>query len=559
MRMLSRESALELVETSANSKGLAILVLPCFGAEGDGTITSFIVGHMVYARAGGFLLIFPAGDEVREALAGLEPADGSEGPAVQECEVEVETPRGRHLGSVQAVLVDIPSELISKFCSSATARGRGLSQENTFQFIVEDAMARPIKASVFSAADSWIAGSMDHDTAQDYLTGEEEPAAELGQANGAPDDVGALQARIKELEALVLRSQSVPKAKAEPAAVGMPTSKAPPLFAPATTSGLSAADWDRLQRLAGAPPPRVASAEQRRPAPLPAVAEQENLFAHLDREAEEEQQVDLAMVGAQTGDPMQQMMLEQLKQNQLLLHRLVSPKFQDPVLGALAGGNDGSSSGSSGIKGMLARDVFIKAIQDLAKVVAVGQQNALQKLGFDDSRLDSSLMRRYVERRIPLAENRQLAYLAFMLAEAWAVGYNSSNVQLQGSVCKMLMFIEQTCLDGGKMGLSWLLTGQQDPPFHLLVSSRRKPGLQPFTRLASPSWVSANLAYVKDLDVLESKMLAMNKGDNKKPPPGDDSDAPTRQPGPKKQPKKQKGGGRGDAGQSQQRVSQAIW
>lgn len=65
--MLSRESALELVEASANSKGLAILVLPCVGAEGDGTITSFIVGHMVYARAGGFLLIFPAGDEVREA------------------------------------------------------------------------------------------------------------------------------------------------------------------------------------------------------------------------------------------------------------------------------------------------------------------------------------------------------------------------------------------------------------------------------------------------------------------------------------------------------------
>lgn len=50
--MLSRESALELVEASANSKGLAILVLPCVGAEGDGTITSFIVGHMVYARAG---------------------------------------------------------------------------------------------------------------------------------------------------------------------------------------------------------------------------------------------------------------------------------------------------------------------------------------------------------------------------------------------------------------------------------------------------------------------------------------------------------------------------
>ena len=42
-------------------------------------------------------------------------------------------------------------------------------------------------------------------------------------------------------------------------------------------------------------------------------------------------------------------------------------------------------------------------------------------------------------------------------------------------------------------------------------------GLQPFTRPAftrpaSPAWVSANLAYyVKDLDVLESKMLTLGK------------------------------------------------
>lgn len=154
MRMLSRETALELVEASANSKGLAMVVLLCFSEEEDGAISLFIVGHMMYSRAGGFLLVLPSADEVRAALVGLEPTDGAEGPAVHECEVDMETPRGRQLGTSQALLVDIPSELISGFCSSATARGRGLSAQNTLQFMVEGAMARPIKASVIAAADA---------------------------------------------------------------------------------------------------------------------------------------------------------------------------------------------------------------------------------------------------------------------------------------------------------------------------------------------------------------------------------------------------------------------
>ena len=542
---------MELAISSANSKGLAIVVLPHSGSEEDDQATRFIMGHMVYSRAGGFLLVFPSSDEVREALVDLQPTDDSEGPAVHECDVELETARGRALGSTLALLVDVPTTLVGKFCSSATARSRGLNQGNTVQFVIDDTMGRPSKTSVFLQADTWITGTMDHDTAQDYLTGEEEPNVDAEEPAGTVSDVAALQARIHDLEALVQQQQqSVPVKNVSNGPPGMPRPKAPALFQESAGQGITSAEWEKLQKMAGAPPPRVASAEQRRSTPLPAVTEQENLFAHLDREAEEEQQVDLAMVAAQTGDPLQQMMFQQLKQNQILLQRLVSPKFQDPVLGALAGGSDGGSSSSSGVKGMLARDVFIRAIQDLPKVAAIGQQNALRELGLDDSRLDSSLMRRYVERRIPLAENRQLAYLAFMLAETWAVGYNSSNVEIQGSVCKMLIFIEQTCLDAGKMGLAWLMTGQQDPPFHLLVSNRKKPGLQPFTRLASPSWVSANLAYVKDLDVLESKMLTMAKSDKIKPT-AEDLEAP-KQPGPKKQPRpgKQKGGGKGEAGQS---------
>ena len=106
------------------------------------------------------------------------------------------------------------------------------------------------------------------------------------------------------------------------------------------------------------------------------------------------------------------------------------------------------------------------------------------------------------------------------------------------------------------MNLAWLLTGQQDPPFHLLVSNRRRPGLQPFSRLASPSWVSANLAYVRDLDVLESKMLTMGKPD-KKPQIQDDAEqdaaaVPKRRPRPGKNGRKTQA----DQGQSASEAGQ---
>lgn len=198
--MLSRESALELATSSANSKGLAIVVLPFSGGEEGDVQTRFAMGHMVYSRVGGFLLIFPAEEELRDVLLALEPPEGSDAPAIFACEVDMETPRGRPLGTAQGYLVDIPNELIGKFCSAPTARGRGLGPTNTLQFIVDDAMARPVKASAFTKADGWIAGEMDHDTAQDYLTGEEYPELEEVQPAGSTVDVQALQQRIQELE-----------------------------------------------------------------------------------------------------------------------------------------------------------------------------------------------------------------------------------------------------------------------------------------------------------------------------------------------------------------------
>lgn len=156
-------------------------------------------------------------------------------------------------------------------------------------------------------------------------------------------------------------------------------------------------------------------------------------------------------------------------------------------------------------------------------------------------------MRRYIERRVPLADNRLLAQFGTMLAEAWAVGAASQNSELLGVIARMLFFLEQCAIDGGKSQLAWLLLcGWQEPAQHLMVNHRRQPGLQPFSRLCAPAWVSGNLAYLKDLDFMESRLNQVSKPPTAKSQV-DDSDNLTPKP---RKPERPKGKGKGDGANS---------
>ena len=148
-------------------------------------------------------------------------------------------------------------------------------------------------------ANEWL-DQMDPDTAQEYLTGveldvgeEEEPdQADGGPPNVDPDVVSQLQSRIAELEAMV---SNRPPPAVPPAIPPMPGSQKPSAVPRQPVSSrtpgqraVSGQDWAKLKALAGSPPPRVASVEQRRPN-LPATTSlQETMFADLEKEAAEE-------------------------------------------------------------------------------------------------------------------------------------------------------------------------------------------------------------------------------------------------------------------------------
>ncbi len=354
-----------------------------------------------------------------------------------------------------------------------------------------------------------------------------------------------LLGRIAELEK-AMQNNPGPSAPAVPPGSGYqaPVPKHRGLFEPnQNTAPISNADWEKLHRLAGPPP--MKQKDLRAPALKPLAQVQEGLFAEEEKEALEVPSFDKMLESMQTQqlDPMQTMLMAQLQQNSVLIQKLVNNKMTDPIMGALSSGGDSGSASSSGVRGCLARDVYVRASSDLVKLGEVIRRNALQELGMQPSREDGSIMRRYMERRVPLLENKLLSHVATLISEGWSAAYDTGNAEMLGFLGQMAMFVEQTGLGQGKMQLAWLLTGYTEPNQAVLFSNRYTPGLKPFSRLAAPSWVSANLAYLKDLDYAESRIASLGKQKKLLT-----NDAELEDPAPKKKatkPPKGKGKGKG--------------
>ena len=147
-----------------------------------------------------------------------------------------------------------------------------------------------------------------------------------------------------------------------------------------------------------------------------------------------------------TEDPMQKLLVMQMKQMAMLAKNFNKPL--DPIQAALnSGGSDSSGGSTSGIKGCLARDAFVKVAEDLHKLAAVAEHNAVMELGLTRQQIGPGLMRDYIEKRVPLGSYRLLTQMAYLAASGWEVGSRTDNKELQGFCAKLLMFVEQTALD----------------------------------------------------------------------------------------------------------------
>lgn len=504
MKPLRREEIEELVAKGSSGRMLLAVhfALAVEDAE-EGDVTTGM-GYMVYSRSGGFMMVVPKHASVRSTLDSWSEHGSPLAPGFLETKVTLETSRGRAIGDATVELVDFPWGAASYLWHPSGTR----KEIKVLGFEHLGQIGRPNKASAYVAADAWIsAGDMDEDTAADYATGEElgpdepeEPSMVNGSFSGGSSATTDLGTRAAGGPASAFQSSTCSPSLAGGAYYGGDTYFQSPAFVWNTWP------WSKLQKLAGPPPPRIGRAETRRGDVGPSTTAMDNAFLLEEREVEEPTPLeplgggmDLALGSLSTGGALEKLLAVQLQQNHLLLQKLVGQRSTDPVLGALSG-SDNAGGSSSGVKGCVAREAFVKAMQDLPKVGRLARQQAMKELGIPFSQEDGSLMRVYMERRMCLAEHPLLSYVTMMLVESWTVAFDAKDELMMGALARMLFFVEQASIDNGKLQLAWLLTGIQDPPFHLLTSRKKQPGLQPFARLCPPSWVSGNLAYLRDLD-----------------------------------------------------------
>ena len=483
---------------------------------------------LLQVREHGFMILTPEFEEIRATLNDWEVDADTDQVVISEVDCAVETNRGTHLGVLSCFICDVPWAYLPLF-RKVPVRGLG---EGAFTFEMESVSGRPVLAAAREVARKWISEVLDGSTANEYLSAAEdlrgpEPAEEevelLPDASaGKPrrsalkkppppvayGDTESLHVRIAQLESL-LSAQGNPTEEAPRDALGRSS------LLGEGKGGLSSQEWESLRQAVGSPPTRVGRHEAAKVQPnhqtpgihLEAEAEKEV----LDLEAEQSQLVAEMTAGLTAGspDPMQKMLLLQLHQTSQLVKALAPKSQADPLTAVLSGGDSGSASSSGGsvnVKGYAAREVFLKQIVEDQKVIDVVRSNARTELGITAAREEPSLLRTYLEQRVPTGDHKTLIQVGYMLAAGWEIGAEQNNTSLMAFAARMMIYIEQACLDGGRTQLAWLMTGLSEPNFQQLSVNRRRSTLSPFARLASPTWIAANVSYLRDIDTFETRL-----------------------------------------------------
>lgn len=522
---------------------------------------------LVKCRTQGFMALFPNLDVVVATLNSFEAPSADEAAVMSQVVIQLETSRGRLLGEVEAILADIPWAYLPLFRKHGSRVAL-----HTHLFHVGTTMGRPVLASVEEVAAHWIHQVLDAPTADEYhsafevdgmlmngpadVDADPVPSTPAGSQQ-VPPEVQRLQERGRQLESMMAK----PDVAAAVASPPVPEATGLLFGQDRQSSRLSSTELQRLQRAAGPAPKRLGRAE-RVPAlpPDPHEAVEHMVAAEVDREVGEEEVEEDPMLAnmqaamQQVTDPFQKMLMFQLHQTSQLVQSLAPKQTADPLSAVLGGTDSGSGSSSSGmsVKGYAARELFLKQLGDDRKICALIKQHALQELGLPPERADGSLLRTFLEHRVPLSDRKSLIQFGYILVAGWEAGHKTGNIQLQAFSGRMMMYVEQCALDEGKSNLAWLLTGLPEPNFQQLSLNRKRTTLTPFSKLAPPSWVAANVGYLRDVELFETRLKQLTPGKGPSAPARDsDNEEKPNRPKAKPKQKKPKGGKGAEASTSE--------
>jgi len=123
--------------------------------------------------------------------------------------------------------------------------------------------------------------------------------------------------------------------------------------------------------------------------------------------------------------------------------------------------------------------------------------------------LEPAGLRGYFERKVPLGANKGITYFAYLLSKMWEYHELGKPDAAHTLVALGALFCEQTAIDQGRYQIAWLLTGLPQPAFNLTSGNIHRNHEEPYALLANPTWVSANLAYLKDMDFFEQRQRSV--------------------------------------------------
>lgn len=507
-------------------------------AEGDLSWRS--IAFLVRCRENGFMVLLPNEQEIIDVLDGF-PTQGSESCVKAEVVVAMETPRGRALGNLPVLIADLPWYYLSLFRKTAP-RSAGI---RTWLFRLGGTVCKPSEVSAGEVAAHWISDVLEGSTGQEYTDAMEALDGEIysgpeeeADGFGTPEtsraaELKALREKVAQLESLVSRPEPVTPLPARAQTQSL-------MGGHRARQELSAHEVQALRHMVGPPPKRLGKGEvpaSTAPGPeMIALAEADRGVSLL----EDEDPSFLASL-----DPMQRLFYMQIQQtNQLIQTFSASNRavVSDPlaaVLNAPDSGSAGSSGASVNVKGYVAREAYLRQLEDTAKVASIIRANARLELGVSEAKEEPSLMRTYLETRV---DHRLLAQMGYILAWGWEQAAETNNTQMLAFCGRMMTFVEQAALDNGRSALAWLLTGLPEINYQALAVNKRRQSLTPFAKLPVPAWVAANVSFLKDVDTFETRLRQIGTSKPFTPHQPDPEEGTTK---PKPKPKKPKGGSKG--------------
>jgi len=200
-------------------------------------------------------------------------------------------------------------------------------------------------------------------------------------------------------------------------------------------------------------------------------------------------------------------------QNQGMLEHLTR-RTPDPLLSALEGAPIGGEAGegqrTSGLRGVSAREAWVRMIREQGPVIRGEIRTRLAAaMEVSPENLEAAALRGYFERKVPLGANKGITFFAYLLSKMWEYHELGKHDAAHTLVALGALFCEQTAIDQGRFQIGWLLTGLPQPAFNLTSGNLQRNHEEPYALLANPTWVSANLSYLKDMDYFEQRQRSV--------------------------------------------------